>query len=75
MYTISDSALDRLREGQKVTFDFVLLGSDVGSSEFEFYGVLTSVRPETSMLRCANGHEYAPSAGYKFCPQCGKPLR
>jgi hypothetical protein len=25
-------------------------------------------------VRCPNGHEYAPTDGYKFCPQDGLPL-
>ena len=40
----------------------------------EVWGVTVDVRPQTTVMRCKNGHEYAPAAGFKFCPQCGQPL-
>jgi hypothetical protein len=63
--------LDDLRVGQKITFTMRLFGA----SPTQISGVLEQLMTETRMLRCPNGHEYAPAAGYKFCPQDGQPLR
>jgi hypothetical protein len=62
---------DDLRIGQKSSFRLAVTAVYGGT----VYGVLQEIMPETAMLRCANGHEYAPSAGYKFCPIDGQPLK
>jgi tetratricopeptide (TPR) repeat protein len=30
--------------------------------------------PGVKMRSCRNGHEFAPSTGFEFCPRCGHPL-
>lgn len=69
--TIQDSSLvDKLREGQKVTIKLVVLGI----TGFTVFGDLIEVSNPVKTLQCANGHEFAPSAAFRFCPQCGEPL-
>ena len=65
-YTVvlPEAALSDIRLGQKASFSGKMLGYDNGNA-FVFTNQL---RTETTVLRCEHGHEYAPSAGYKFCP-------
>ena len=70
-YQQEDQLLDTLRVGQKVTVDFVFYQI----ADNLVVGILDSLVPETGVLRCDNGHEYAPSVGYKFCPIDGLPLK
>jgi hypothetical protein len=60
-----------LRIGQKVSFACTL--TDLRSAAATCVG--NEISLETAMLRCASGHEYAPSAGYRFCPNDGLPLK
>ncbi len=64
------SLLSNLRIGQKLAFTMTIAAfhGDV------LYGFADKVSTETHMLTCAKGHEYAPSAGYSFCPIDGSPL-
>ncbi len=86
----SPDLVDNFRQGQKVTFSGTFVGmkthgtsgwwgSDPKIKHYMGYMVEpiivnASISTETHMLRCAKGHEYAPSAGYKFCPIDGLPL-
>lgn len=62
--------VDNVRQGQKISFRFRLFAI----RDSRILGRLETLSPETSMLKCTNGHEFAPSAGYKFCPHDGLPL-
>lgn len=59
--------LDDLRAGQKVTVEGTLLTTNLDL-------MIDDILPETRMLTCGNGHNYAPSSGYKFCPVDGLEL-
>ena len=72
LYTQDQQALDNLRVGQKVSLRLGLLS--VSQSRL-VDGYILSIEPETKMPACDNGHEYAPSSGYKFCPLDGLPLK
>ena len=68
--------LNDLRVGQKISFDATILGIDTQTNNHYNVGVSTStIKPETTMLKCDNGHEYAPSSGYTFCPLDGTRLK
>lgn len=69
----SPTLIDQFRKGQKVSFTGRISG--LGDHSRDLVVIDATITPETTMLRCANGHEYAPSAGYKFCPQDGLPLK
>lgn len=64
------SVLDDLRIGDEVSVRFLL----TGAKNDTFSGVLKSISKEVVVIKCTNGHEYAPSAGFKFCPKCGLPV-
>ena len=67
--------VDELRVGQKASLRFTLIAF-MKSRHLASYvlGILSEVSTETSILTCPDGHEYAPSVGFKFCPVDGKPL-
>lgn len=67
--------LETLRIGKTQSIEFLMTGfSGSASTDSKIYGVLTHVNTEKQSIQCANGHEYDQSTGYKFCPECGKPL-
>lgn len=70
------SLIDDIRVGQKVTTTGSLFSMHFDEATNALYmGILSeSVSTETAIVRCANGHEYAPTSGYRFCPRCGQPL-
>lgn len=62
----------QLRTGQKITI--------TGNLFSVRYGTIYCVADEISyagptVVKCENGHEYPASTTYKFCPECGKPLK
>lgn len=66
----SENWFHNLREGQKVDLTLKFLGLEGDS----VYGDIVNLKLESKSVSCDNGHEYAPSAGYKFCPIDGLPL-
>jgi hypothetical protein len=75
---------DSFRIGQKVSFDGIINAAISSATQpavmswSKDWGVViigARVSLETRILKCSNGHEYAPAAGYKFCPQDGLPLK
>jgi hypothetical protein len=70
------ASADDVRRDQKVSFSFDLIGvRGFRLTDTSATGVLRRLLPETRMLRCGNGHEYAPASGYGFCPVDGLPLK
>lgn len=69
----SDSLRD-LRIHQKGSFSGVLASLEVRNQDLKIVVIVDSITAETHMLRCSNGHEFAPSSGFRFCPLCGAPL-
>jgi len=75
---VARSDLRDMRQGQKISGEIRMAAVSVEGSNAEsvrIFGFLTKVKTESRMLRCPNGHEYAPSAGYRFCPEDGLPLK
>jgi hypothetical protein len=73
--SLTNPAISNLRTGQKVTARITVLRVEAGGEGLTVRGKLESIIPETTMLRCANGHTYAPASGYRFCPVDGLPLK
>lgn len=73
----SRQVLSNLRIGQKVSLSIDLVGFRASDPGREIYlsGIAKSVVPESKMLKCARGHEYAPSSGYRYCPIDGTPIQ
>lgn len=67
----SDPLVSSLRVGQKVSLSLAIAAVFPSAVS----GMIQSITPETRVLQCANGHEYAPSSGYRFCPIDGLPVR
>jgi hypothetical protein len=63
--------LNDIRVGQKISFTAKV----TGFTDTTAWLVAQHIQPESGTLKCAQGHEYAPSAGYKFCPIDGTPLK
>jgi hypothetical protein len=75
-------SLDDVRVGQKLTLTLRVLNVAFRAAPPGMTGMVGEVHavplkfsPETTMLKCANDHQYAPSSGYKFCPIDGLPLK
>jgi len=77
-YTVlfPSTLLDQLRTGQRIAFTAKILSVHLATDKSIGVRLLTSaISTETHVLRCPNGHEYAPSSGYQFCPIDGLPLK
>jgi hypothetical protein len=79
LYVPEGMDLSDLCGGQTISFRFILTGARHFNLENHFaqrfYGIVVQIVPdEACVLRCANGHEYAPSDGHRRCPRDGLPL-
>jgi hypothetical protein len=76
LYCPHEKFLQLLRIGKSQSIEF-LITSYFGNTDTEnkIYGVLTQVNADKPIIKCSNGHEYDKATGYKFCPQCGEPLK
>lgn len=75
LYCPYQEFLEILRIGKSQSIEFLMTGfSASASGDSKIYGVLTYVNSEKQTIQCSNGHEYDQGTGYKFCPECGKPL-
>ena len=72
---VPQNQLRDLRQGQKVSFTMTVYSALGWPGQFELEGTADRIEHELHMLKCGNGHEYAPSSGYKFCPLDGLPVQ
>lgn len=75
LYCPYQEFLELLRIGKNQSIEFLMIGfSGSVSGQNKIHGVLTRVNTEKQTIQCSNGHEFDSGTGYKFCPECGKPL-
>ena len=76
LYCPYQEFMEVLRIGKTQSIEFVITGiSGSPTTNSNIYGVLTRVNTEKQTIQCSKGHEYDKNTGYKFCPECGEPLK
>jgi Zn finger protein HypA/HybF involved in hydrogenase expression len=76
LYCPHEKLLQLLRIGKTQSIEFLISGYFGNTTSADnIYGVLTKVNAEKPYIKCSNGHEYDKATGYKFCPECGEPLK
>ncbi len=76
LYCPHEKLLQLLRIGKTQSIEFLISGYFGNTTTADnIYGVLTQVNAEKPIIKCSNGHEYDKATGYKFCPECGEPLK
>lgn len=76
LYATQESVLEKIRVGRTQSIEFLVTGIKGSlTSTTKIFGIITQVHTEKQVLKCANEHTYDKGLAYKFCPECGEPLK
>ncbi len=76
LYCPYEKFLEDLRIGQTQSIEFLVSGCwGSATKDTKIHGVLIQVNAEKPIIKCSNGHKFDKEVGYKFCPDCGEPLK